>query len=782
MSLSKSLADLSLNDTPCRMKFTEQVNVKRCNAVLKLSKDDIRKKFWQEQQLDMPDKIDFNSYADQVLGYLNDSIKCDGVLRREYQYAKDRKDGRIYVKYGKGLQAMQSRLRNYIAGEFYYDVDMVNCHPSLLLVLTEAHDIVAPKLREYVENREKVLAENELKKTDILMALFRDNNLRDKKRPWLSEFITELDIVKQSLNQKIGLHMIKTDNTINPLSSRLSHYLSAFENHVLQYAIEFFKEAVEVPMFDGFMVNKSKVDNMEEQLETLNKEVADKFGKHIKFCLKDTTNTVDLKEVDYVPEEYPVVKKIFELDHFLSKNPYAFWKRVMNVDGTYTFSQMTNGDFKTVCEEYKILHKNDKGRVDIVSIYNKWIEDREKRCYETVNFVPFNKLNNVPKNVYNTFQGFRINLEFEDREDEWQPRDIDNFKYLLKTLCNHDEELLLYMTNFLAHLIQYPNKNPEKIIVIQSWTGTGKDTLIRTLQDILGNMYVGVTSNIDHLFGQFNVLLQDKLIIMLNEMKGKDGLQYQEDLKALATSKEVLINQKHTKIQAQSYYCRLFIMSNNDAPVNIQVSDRRYVVLNASYDLVINQPDKEKSMKNRLFWEQYNSDLKDEHWRRTVYKYLNDIDLTGFDPNKSPVTKAHQLLREKNISPLFHYLQYLVDLEKPLEPVITHKKVERYMINQKQFFRDFRDWYEATYEDQQLKMTEANAVLVNYRLRYTDEHGKQKNSKMTLFDMKKVKLYLNQFIFRQDDDDDDVIDLGTMSSSVMEPKKKKQTFSTSHLL
>ena len=65
--------------------------------------------------------------------------------------------GRVTAVNSMTLGIVRGALRNVIAESFYYDIDMKNCHPTILYQLCVKHDISCPYLKVYVNNREKWL-------------------------------------------------------------------------------------------------------------------------------------------------------------------------------------------------------------------------------------------------------------------------------------------------------------------------------------------------------------------------------------------------------------------------------------------------------------------------------------------------------------------------------------------------------------------------------------------------------------------------------------------------
>ena len=55
------------------------------------------------------------------------------------------------------MQAFYKPIRGLLASRYYYDIDIVNCHPVILFYICKAHKIKCPFLKKYVEKREKTL-------------------------------------------------------------------------------------------------------------------------------------------------------------------------------------------------------------------------------------------------------------------------------------------------------------------------------------------------------------------------------------------------------------------------------------------------------------------------------------------------------------------------------------------------------------------------------------------------------------------------------------------------
>jgi hypothetical protein len=92
------------------------------------------------------------------------------------------------------------------------------------------------------------------------------------------------------------------------------------------------------------------------------------------------------------------------------------------------------------------------------------------------------------------------------------------------------------------------------------------------------NDYIHRTSEMNELYGHFNIALKNKLIFQCNEIEGKDGCEYKEKLKDTITRDSNTINKKNIKQYKLKNLGLLIVCSNNLTPINIPFDDRRWVV------------------------------------------------------------------------------------------------------------------------------------------------------------------------------------------------------------
>ena len=109
---------------------------------------------YDELQLPAEKKPDVIKYAESRVPAGNQSVRSVTI---NYSQANPGL-GRLIAR-DPSLQTIPRTVRHTIAAAFYYDIDIVNCAPTLLSQYCIKHDIPTPTLASYVSQREAQLAE-----------------------------------------------------------------------------------------------------------------------------------------------------------------------------------------------------------------------------------------------------------------------------------------------------------------------------------------------------------------------------------------------------------------------------------------------------------------------------------------------------------------------------------------------------------------------------------------------------------------------------------------------
>lgn len=749
--------------------FIEKANIKKCLLLSTLKNTELKDLFWADNMVFKDSRTwKWSIYFRHIKQYIQTVIKNNGIIKTEYRFGKYNYDGRLYALNGMGLQSIQGNLRNYISGEYYNDIDIVNAHPSILLFLCDKYNIPSVYLKRYVDNRSDILGDENLNKLDFLKAINTDNNKQKRNKQFYNSFIVEIENIKEVINSHIldeGITISNTNDN-NPKSSSINKILCKYENDIIQKAIQYFKpENVGVPMFDGFLLNKEININLEE-LNDLFKDY-----KYISFIEKNTTSDIVIEDAEFIQDsyEYEDVKKELEKQYFRVDNPFTYWKKSRCEDDSFTYKQITKDSLKDACEEFKIITSDCK----LVSIYRTWIADTDKKKYDNIVFNPYGLYNTCPSHSYNTFNGFRIN-KIQDYEEEV---DINNFKRFMRCLCNEynkpSDEITQYLIKYIAHMFQFPNERPDTIIIFKGWTGAGKDTFYTILQRLLGMEHIGNVDNLDEIFGTFTNVLNNKICIFMNELEGNDTVKIQERLKAMVTKEYNTINNKNEKVIYQKNFIRYFGASNGMNPFNIQINDRRTKLIKTGFELITRTSNKNKREDNVNFFNNLYECIENPKWLMCVYKYLMSIDLSNFNVKTETLqTEEYLLAKSKNVNTIYKFLQYIIDYDIINDnDVFKQKQTDRESIHYITF-KDFKELYteyqEENFPDQLFKYKDLyikqilsnmnDSYLLPKKMKYSRDGSVIRETLMG-FKFDRVKSFLYDYVY-YDNNKDEEEDLG----------------------
>ena len=86
--------------------------------------------------------------------------------------------GRTFCRWSAGLQTLRKEIRHTLSKDYYTDIDIVNCHPVLLLQILKINNYTNIRyLTKYVENRsiclDKVIAKYNVSRDDAKLLFIR---------------------------------------------------------------------------------------------------------------------------------------------------------------------------------------------------------------------------------------------------------------------------------------------------------------------------------------------------------------------------------------------------------------------------------------------------------------------------------------------------------------------------------------------------------------------------------------------------------------------------------
>jgi len=269
----------------------------------------------------------------------------------------------------------------------------------------------------------------------------------------------------------------------------------------------------------------------------------------------------------------------------------------------------------------------------------------------------------APKNVLNTFQSFPCKPGVGDVSLI--------LSHIKDVLCDGDYKASDYFILWLAHIFQKPMNKPSVAVLMKSAEGTGKGTLFRLLQKMLGANYHQV-NGVYQITGRFNGVIAGKLLICGDEVDLTNKPVF-DKAKGVISETTISMELKGIDPEPVPNYARFIFAGNHDNLIAAGTRERRFLVLEPSTHKI----------DDSHYWEVLNNVI-DTHGAESFLHYLLNISLDDFSPYKAPATKG--LIDEKLVSlkPSLAYLHIELSKEKAFDGAIT--------IPSSDLVQSFRNW------------------------------------------------------------------------------------------
>lgn len=211
--------------------------------------------------------------------------------------------GRVYAENNIAYHGMSKKLRNTLVKDLYYDFDIKNATPSILLSVLEKSDIPESyytNLKDYVLHRDSYLEIWDSKidwKNEIIKIFFGGNNPRILYPKEVIDLKNELFILSKKLKE-LNPH-IRVKKEFNELGSFLSHYIFNIESLIIDAVLSFIKDkhpetityqnkTVFAYEFDGIKLLKNNIQDVDKFLKSINEYIQEIY-KYVEFVNKPYT-------------------------------------------------------------------------------------------------------------------------------------------------------------------------------------------------------------------------------------------------------------------------------------------------------------------------------------------------------------------------------------------------------------------------------------------------------------------------------------------------------------
>src|SRR5258705_13619423 len=158
-----------------------------------------------------------------------------------------------------------------------------------------------------------------------------------------------------------------------------------------------------------------------------------------------------------------------------------------------------------------------------------------------------------------------------------------------------------HLINWLACVVQYPDKKLMHAVLLLGNKRTGKSWFAELLKVILGAHNCSEPSK-KRVASEFNGWLANKLLVIIHELREKGARGLYDELKEYITQGTTSINLKGIEAHEVDNFAAFLTITNHDDAIPIDDNERRYLVIRCADDPRFGKgTDASTAYYNRLF-------------------------------------------------------------------------------------------------------------------------------------------------------------------------------------
>lgn len=622
------------------------------------------------------------------------------IVEVKYDFSKDYKSkglARVYAEKGLGLQQFPCDIRNALGQAYYFDVDIKNAHPTILLRICKENGWSCPNLDQYVSNRDDMLADMSTRynmtKGDVKMIMNTLMYLGGipftvNKDEFLMNYQAEMFAIASNIKNAymdIFAHVSKKRlSERDKLSTTVSFVLSTEEHKILMAMnnyVELNGRNVDVLLYDGFWLRRLPKEKYVEEalLIKIEEHVKKETGYAIKLAEKPmSTSLVFTKTKDelereaqaqedgkaYLVKNYDYIKEQFESMRFKVKHPIVYCEQSSDGELIMRSERHMEQVYRNKYYLEKCQEIDPETKLPIAGVYfykmlpfmERWLDDENIRTYERMDMFP--PPMECPEGIFNLWNGFAVERMYAPSSGNIQPF-IDH----LKILVGHDANALDYMIKWLAFTFQQPGVLQGTAPVFRGEQGTGKGLLFEVwLPRMVGDDKYAVTRNpTQDLFSRFSNKKFRRFFVNIDETSAKDSIANSEVMKGDITSPKLNFEEKGLPSITVNNFVRYVFTTNNLNPVKIEGDDRRYFVMDTSSEKI----------GDKGYFDGFFEYINNDSNLKAIHAYLMDVDVSNVNWIKDrPETMAYNDIKTTFVDVVYKFLINITRVYNKTDPLV----------------------------------------------------------------------------------------------------------------
>ena len=537
--------------------------------------------------------------------------------------------GRLNASENVGLQGLKRDVRNFLSNRYYFDIDMVSAHPSLCVALCRKQHLTHTYQAELIDKREEKLAElmdalgcSRSTAKDYITALyFGEENVSYALPQWFKTLHLEISNARKVITQNDEWNdalKFLNGKKKNRIGSAFAFLLQSIERAcliILEKSAKKHGRSLDTYIHDGGLIQRHEGEEVfpEELLRKFEKDIFDETGFSIRLASKPMETSWVMTEKN--DNAYLQLKDWFE-----------------NVEGVFSlvyppiYCRVYDGELQMLDRTGMYHNWECLTFGDDEPFLPRWFKDKKKRQYEGLCFEPMKE---PSADKFNMFLGWKYEPVRNDAR-------MERYLYLIKLLCNHDEKLIEYVLDWLAHKIQKPYEKHGVSLIINGKKGSGKDTPFDRFGEMLGEYFYNTGTPEHDVFSTFNGMMKNNLLVKVEEGNFATNSANESKLKHYITAKEISVQQKGKDQLNVHNYTSFVFTCNETIPIVMTDDERRWCCIKMS----------DEKRGDFQFWEETNDILQHPDSYKAMMWFFLNRDISNFRPRKYPETEYQNDMKE----------------------------------------------------------------------------------------------------------------------------------------
>ena len=227
-------------------------------------------------------------------------------------------------------------------------------------------------------------------------------------------------------------------------------------------------------------------------------------------------------------------------------------------------------------------------------------------------------------------------------------------EFLFTVICNKDQIIFNYLISYLAHIYQKTEEKPGIMVALMSPQGCGKGVFMQMLSKIWGRTTLMI-NEMESITGRFNLCLERKLIVCMDEAMYINDNAGQEKLKNLITEPTINVEAKHQMPRTVNSLHRFFLATNHEHFLKTSKDDRRLFAI----------PISECHQNDHKYFENLMDAIENTQELNGFVYILSQKDLSQFNVRQRPKTQVHAM----------QIIQSLHGVDRWVYEILNNKKI-----------------------------------------------------------------------------------------------------------